>query len=110
VITWSSGGLAARLLSRARPGVPIIALTPSLQAARRLAIVRDVTAVPSDGDVVEASRVRRALGIGSDDSGPVVVFGHFQDDAGHRLGWVRVARLDEPSGWIRGPGARERTS
>jgi pyruvate kinase len=107
VITWSSGGLAARLLSRARPAAPIIALTPSIEAARRLAIVRDVTAVPSDGDAVRPSRVQRALGVGPGDTGPVVVFGHSLDDAGHRLAWIRVARLEEPSGWVRDPGARE---
>jgi len=106
VIAWSQGGLAARMLSRARPGVPVIAPTPSARTARRLAIVRDVTAVSSDGGVVRASRVRRALGVGSDASGPVVVFGHFQDDAGHRLAWTRVARLEEPSGWLRDPGAK----
>jgi len=106
VIAWSQGGLAARMLSRARPGVPILAPTPSPKTARRLAIVRDVTAVPSDGGVVRASRVRRALGAASDATGPVVVFGHFQDDAGHRLAWTRVARLEEPSGWLRDPGAK----
>lgn len=106
VIAWSQGGLAARLLSRARPGVPIIAPTPSPKTARRLAIVRDVTAVASDGGVVRPSRVRRALGVAASEIGPVVVFGHAQDDAGHRLAWTRVARLEEPSGWVRDPGSR----
>jgi pyruvate kinase len=106
VIAWSQGGLAARLLSRACPGVPIIAPTPSMHTTRRLAIVRDVTAVQSDGGVVRASRVRRALGVDSNASGPVVVFGHLQDDAGHRLAWTRVARLEEPSGWMLDPARR----
>jgi len=107
VIAWSRGGLAARLLSRAHPGVPILAPTISRQTAQRLAIVRDVTALAGEGDVIDAERVHHALGLPPDETGPIVVFGHLQDAAGHRLAWTRVARLEEPSGWERDPGARQ---
>jgi pyruvate kinase len=103
VIAWSRGGLAARLLSRASPGIPILAPTPSAATARVLALVRDVTPIEVEGSVVDPAAVRRVLGAESHDEGNVVVFGHELDGSGRRMAWMRVARLDEPSGWVRDP-------
>ena len=103
VIAWSRGGLAARLLSRAGPGVPIVAPTGSAATARTLALVRDVTPIEVEGDTVDPAAVRAVLGATAGDGDNVVVFGHDLDGAGRRMAWMRVARLDEPSGWARDP-------
>ena len=103
VIAWSRGGLAARLLSRASPGIPIVAPTPSGTTARMLALVRDVTPIEVTGSVVDPAAVRRVLGALPHDEGNVVVFGHELDGSGRRMAWMRVARLDEPTGWVRDP-------
>jgi pyruvate kinase len=103
VIAWSRGGLAARLLSRASPGIPIVAPTPSAATARMLALVRDVTPIEVAGALVDPAAVRRVLGAEPHDEGNVVVFGHELDGSGRRMAWMRVARLDEPSGWMRDP-------
>lgn len=106
LLAWSQGGLAARLLSRASAGRPIVAPTPSEETARRLALVRDVTPVLAPGGIVHPGRVIAALGPRAQEGGTVVVFGHALDDAGQRLAWTRIARIEEPSGWMHDPGRR----
>jgi pyruvate kinase len=106
VVAWSRGGLAARLLSRASPGVPIVAPTGSAVTARQLALVRDVTPVLAVDDQVEPRRVHAALGGEDTSEGWLVVFGHELDDSGRRLAWTRLARVEEPSGWMRDPRGR----
>jgi pyruvate kinase len=103
VIAWSRGGLAARLLSRASPGIPIVAPTPSAATARMLTLVRDVTPIEVAGALIDPAAVRKVLGAEPHDEGNVVVFGHELDGSGRRMAWMRVARLDEPSGWMRDP-------
>jgi pyruvate kinase len=110
VVAWSRGGLAARLLSRAGPGVPIVAPTGSPATARQLALVRDVTPVLAMREEVDPAHVHAVLGIQDVEGGWVVVFGHELDDSGRRLAWTRVARLEEPSGWMRDPRARGRAA
>ncbi len=106
LVAWSQGGLAARLLSRADPGLPIVAPTPSEETARRLALVRDVTPLIAQGGVVHPARVLAALGPMAARARSLVLFGHALDASGARMAWTRVARIDEPSGWMRDPGSR----
>jgi pyruvate kinase len=107
IVAWSQSGLAARLLSRAGPGLPIVAPTPRLETARQLALVRDVTPVFVTGDRAPEDRVRHGFGIVGAEEGWIVVFGHERGEAGRRLPWTRMARLEEPASWLGAVGARE---
>lgn len=106
LVAWSQGGLAARMLSRADSGLPIVAPTPSEETARRLALVRDVTPLIAQGGVVHPGRVLAALGPRAATASSLVLFGHALDASGARMAWTRVARIEEPSGWMRDPGSR----
>ena len=45
VVAWTSSGSTALRLARERPGIPVLALTPSIDTARRLALVWGIHAV-----------------------------------------------------------------
>lgn len=45
VIAWTSSGSTAMRVARERPRIPVLAVTPSLQTARRLAIVWGIHAI-----------------------------------------------------------------
>jgi len=107
IVAWSQSGLAARLLSRAGPGLPIVAPTPRLATARLLALVRDVTPVLAEGHHAPEDRVRHGFGAVGAEEGWIVVFGHERGEEGRRLPWTRMARLEEPASWLGVVGARE---
>ena len=45
VIAWTSSGSTALRIARERPRIPVLAVTPSLQTARRLALVWGIHAI-----------------------------------------------------------------
>ena len=48
VVAWTSSGATGLRIARERPQTPIIALTPSIETARRLAVVWGVHAIVTD--------------------------------------------------------------
>ena len=65
IIAWSESGATALRIARERPELPILALTPNMRTARRLALVWGVHAVVTDDahdvdDMVEPRRRDRA--------------------------------------------------
>ena len=48
IIAWSKSGSTALRIARERPELPILALTPNVRTARRLALVWGVHAVVTD--------------------------------------------------------------
>ena len=110
-VVWTRGGLGARLLSRASPGLPILAPTESVATARRLALVRDVLPLAARESSVDPDRVRAALGVGAEEDAPLVVVGHERGEDGRPQAWMRISRLSEPGHWSRDrsrPGALPR--
>jgi pyruvate kinase len=101
LVVWTRGGLGARLLSRASPGLPILAPTESIATARLLALVRDVVPLPARDSQVEPERVRAALGARAGEDGPLLVVGHERGEDGRPQAWMRMSRLSEPAEWSR---------
>lgn len=66
IITFTQSGSTARLVSRCRPGVPILALTPVETTKRQLALCRGVLPIlgarMADTDAMIAAALRAALG------------------------------------------------
>lgn len=106
LVAWTRGGLSARLLSRAAPGTPIIALTESAARARMLAIARGVRPIATDGAEVDPEAVRTAIGARPGEDATLVLFGHEVGSDGRRVAWMRVVHLDDPGGWVRDPTRR----
>lgn len=48
IVAWTASGLTARLLSKARPDVPVLALCPDARTARQLAFYYGVMSVHAD--------------------------------------------------------------
>jgi hypothetical protein len=107
ILTWTEGGLAARLLARANPGIPIIAPTLDRETARKLSILRGVVPVYAPGFEVEPSTILWNLGVGEHEEGSLVIFGHERGSDGSRLSWMRVALLSDASTWVPNRGFRQ---
>ena len=81
ICAFTASGSTALRAARERPEAPVLGLTPSLQTARRLAVVWGVHAVTASevrsmGETVEkASRVARAEGFASPGDQVVVIAG-----------------------------------
>ncbi|MBV8398178.1 MAG: pyruvate kinase [Acetobacteraceae bacterium] len=86
IVAFTSSGSTALRIARLRPEAPVIGLTPSLETARRMAVVWGVHAVVSPEShsmsdaVIKASRVAQAEGFASTGQEIVVAagvpFGH----------------------------------
>ena len=101
ILTWSRGGLAARLLSRERPGVPILAPTRVEETWRRLALVYGVRPVLCPGGQLERERLERELGP-VDDRALLLVVRHEAGDR-RRIPWLGLVRVADFDGWQRDP-------
>lgn len=81
IVAFTAGGTTAARIARQRPGLPILAITPNLQTARRLALLWGAFNVRSDdvdsydGMVQEAIAQVRATGFAEPGSAVVVVAG-----------------------------------
>jgi pyruvate kinase len=103
ILAWTRSGLGPRLLSRAAPGLAIVAPTADARVARSLALVRDVLPIHTAGPEVEPERVLAALGVRPEEAGRLVLVGHEPGPRGQRIPWIRVAPLEEPGLWRRDP-------
>jgi pyruvate kinase len=98
IISLTETGFTSRLISKYRPGIPIIALTSSAMVARKLSMNWGVIPVLYDGEPTDRRRlnfaVKRAKEQGYLKTGDIVVStsGHHQEAGGTDL--IRVVTLE----------------
>lgn len=100
IVCFTHSGTTAMLAARERPRVPILALTPKRNTARRLAVVWGLHCVRIEEvgrfkmAVVEAARVAREAGFGTDEDRIIVTAGiPFNQPGSTNI--LRVAPVDE---------------
>ncbi|MEE9278972.1 MAG: pyruvate kinase [Myxococcota bacterium] len=101
ILTWSRGGLAARLLSRQRPSVPILAPTRFEETWRRLTLPFGCRPLLCPDGVLQLAQVERELGP-VDGSDLVLVVSHIPGEQ-RRIPWMGLVRLADRDGWSRDP-------
>jgi pyruvate kinase len=98
IISLTETGFTSRLISKYRPGIPIIALTSSAMVVRKLSMNWGVIPVLYDGEPTDRRRlnfaVMRARELGYLKTGDIIVStsGHHQEAGGTDL--IRVVTLD----------------
>ena len=101
IVTWSRGGLAARLLSRQRPSVPILAPTRFEDTWRRLALPYGVRPLLCPHGRLRPEQVQAALGK-LDAQDLMLVVGHIPGEQ-RRMPWMALVRVSDSEGWNRDP-------
>jgi pyruvate kinase len=101
ILTWSRGGLAARLLSRQRPSVPILAPTRFEETWRRLTLPFGCRPLFCPDGVLRLDKLERELGpVESTDL--LLVVSHIPGEQ-RRIPWMGLFRLADLDGWSRDP-------
>ena len=99
IISLTETGFTSRLISKYRPGIPILALTSSVMVARKLSMNWGVIPILYDGEPSDRRRldfaVKRARELGYLETGDIVVStsGHHQQAGGTDL--IRVVTLED---------------
>jgi pyruvate kinase len=101
ILTWSRGGLAARLLSRQRPRVPILAPTRSEETWRRLALPFGVRSVHCPAGRMTVEQLHAVLGP-VDPKSVLLVVGHHPGES-QRIPWMGLVRVGDVEGWAVDP-------
>ncbi len=101
IVTWSRGGLAARLLSRQRPSVPILAPTRFVDTWRKLSLPYGVTPLLCPRGRLSRSQVEKALGP-LQDLDLLLVVGHGAGEQ-RRIPWMELVRIVDDRGWTEDP-------
>lgn len=103
ILTWSRGGVAARLLSRYRPNVPILAPTRFEETSRRLALLFGVRPLYCPTGTLRSETLEAEIGP-VDPTSLILVVGHHAGED-RRVPWMRLARVGDRDEWSRDPGA-----
>jgi pyruvate kinase len=101
ILTWSRGGLAARLISRQRPRVPIIAPSRTDEGARRLALCYGVQTISCPDGRLERESLEAVLGQLPDEAS-ILMVGHLTGEA-RRIPWMALTRAIDNEDWGRDP-------
>jgi len=101
VLSWSRGGLAARLLSRQRPPMPIVAPTRLEETHRRLVLPYGVEPVLCPSGRMSLAQLEAALGPVAD-SDLILVVSHASGEQ-RRIPWMGLVRVGDPDGWALDP-------
>ncbi|MFQ5513241.1 MAG: pyruvate kinase [Myxococcota bacterium] len=101
ILTWSRGGLAARLLSRQRPGVPILTPTRDEETWRRLALLYGVRPLLCPRGRLRPEQLQSVLGK-LDGQDLLLVVGHHPGET-RRIPWMGLVRVLDTEGWERDP-------
>ena len=101
IITWTRGGLAARLLSRERPPVPILAPTRFEDAWRRLALLYGTRPILCPDGRLDVATLEAEIGP-VDERSLLLVVRHEAGD-GRRIPWIGLVRVADTEGWARDP-------
>ncbi len=101
IVTWTKGGLAARLLARERPDVPILAPTRFEDAWRRLALLYGTRPILCPLGRLSVSQLEHELGP-VDERSLLLVVRHLAGDR-RRIPWVGLVRVADSTGWAQDP-------
>ncbi len=101
IVTWSRGGIAARLLSRQRPDVPIVAPSRYEDTWRRLALPYAVRPVLCPHGRMTQAQLECEVGA-LDGHSLLLMVGH---DAGEtrRVPWMKLVRVADVTEWAQDP-------
>lgn len=108
IALWTRNGNTARLVSKHRLDLPIIALTPDQQVQRRMALLYGVNAVQADAPadlsarIVQADRILLEQGFVSDGDLIVIGFGARALDVG-ATGSINIHMVDAKNAGISRP-------
>ncbi len=103
ILTWSRGGVAARLLSRHRPTVPILAPTRFDETSRRLALLYGVRPILCPSGRMSRERLESEMGA-LEPSDLMLLVGHTAGEE-RRVPWMRLVRVADTDEWGVDPGA-----
>ena len=103
ILTWSRGGVAARLLSRHRPTMPILAPTRFAETSRRLALLYGVHPLLCPTGRLSRDRLEAELGP-LEDSTHMILVGHGAGEE-RRIPWMRLVRVADTEEWGLDPGS-----
>jgi pyruvate kinase len=101
IVTWSRGGIAARLLSRQRPDVPIVAPSRYEDTWRRLALPYGVRPVLCPHGRMTLSQLEREVGALEGQS-LLLMVGHNPGES-RRVPWMKLVRVSDMSEWAADP-------
>jgi len=102
LITWSKGGLGARLLSQQRPNVPIVTPTRTDEAYRRLALPYGVEPIYAPRGRITLDQLEARVGP-LDAHDLLLLMRHTAGD-GRRIPWMALARVGDFDEWSLDPG------
>ncbi len=97
IVTWSRGGIAARLLSRQRPEVPIVAPSRYEDTWRRLALPYAVRPVLCPRGRMSQAQLERELGH-LEGGSLLLMVGHNAGEA-RRVPWMKLVRVADTEEW-----------
>jgi pyruvate kinase len=101
IVTWSRGGLAARMLSRQRPSVPIVAPTRYEDTWRKLSLPYGVIPLHCPRGRMTRAQLEATLGpLGDLDL--LLVVGHVAGEQ-RRIPWMELVRVIDGQGWTEDP-------
>jgi pyruvate kinase len=101
IVTWSRGGIAARLLSRQRPDVPIVAPSRFEDTWRRLALPYGVRPVLCRSGRMSVAQLEREVGA-LDGQNLLLMVGHSPGES-RRVPWMKLVRVADMSEWAADP-------
>jgi pyruvate kinase len=101
IVAWSRGGLAARLISRQRPRVPVLAPTRYPETCRRLTLPWGIEPILCPSGRMSAEALRTRLGpVGDGDL--LLAVGHSPGEQ-RRIPWMSLVRVSDSEGWAVDP-------
>ncbi|MFI5316011.1 MAG: pyruvate kinase [Myxococcota bacterium] len=101
IVTWSRGGIAARLLSRQRPDVPIVAPSRFEDTWRRLALPYGVRPVLCPRGRMSLAELEREVGPLEGQS-LLLMVGHNPGES-RRVPWMKLVRVADANEWAVDP-------
>jgi pyruvate kinase len=101
IVTWSRGGIAARLLSRQRPDVPIVAPSRYEDTWRRLALPYGVRPVLCPHGRMTQVQLEREVGP-LDGQSLLLMVGHNPGES-RRVPWMKLVRVADLNEWAADP-------
>ncbi len=101
ILTRTTGGLAARLISRQRPSVPILAPTRFEDTWRRLTLPFGVRPVLCPRGEMTRRQLEEVIGP-QDDQALLLLVGHLPGEH-QRVPWMAVCRVGHLEEWARDP-------
>ena len=101
IVTWARGGLAARMLSRQRPSVPIVAPTRFEDTWRRLTLLYGVNPLLCPQGHLSVGQLEAAVGP-LDGRDLLLVVEHTPGEQ-RRIPWMGLVRVQDREGWSRDP-------